>query len=84
MFVEDGTPVAVMTPWQSYADQREKSAGMAAAFWRAWRSGVFDSAGYATDVTRMLHRRAETGTTPATSANDEAGTPKGGDGDERR
>lgn len=59
VLVQDGKRVAVMMSWSAHADLREKLASMAVAFWTAWRSGVFDVAGYATDVTRVLHRRPE-------------------------
>jgi hypothetical protein len=45
-----------MTSWPAYVGLREKSAGMAAAYWAAWRTGTFDATGYATDVTRILRR----------------------------
>lgn len=72
VLVQDGKRVAVMMSWPTYVDLREKLASMAAAFWSAWRSGVFDVAGYATDVTRVLHvapgrsrtRRRTTGVAP--------------------
>jgi antitoxin (DNA-binding transcriptional repressor) of toxin-antitoxin stability system len=80
VLVQDGKRVAVMMSWPAYADLREKLAGMAAAFWTAWRSGVFDVAGYATDVTRILHRR---GTKPDPASDDEGSTSEDGDGDER-
>jgi hypothetical protein len=61
------------------ADLRQKLAGVAAAFRTAWRSGVFDVAGYATDVTRIPH---ETGTKPGPSSVDEGSDSEGGGGDE--
>lgn len=81
--VRDGKRVAVMLPWPAYADLREKRAGLAGAFWSAWRSGVFDGAGYATEVTRILRRHAESGKAPTSSAHGEAHTSEGGDSDER-
>ncbi|WP_282947163.1 hypothetical protein [Cellulomonas endometrii] len=78
--IRDGKRVAVMMAWHAYVDLHGKLAGMAAAFWSAWRSGVFDVAGYATDVTRILHRHP--GTTPTLPSDDEVEAPRGGDGDE--
>jgi hypothetical protein len=78
--VQDGKRVAVMMSWPTYVNLREKLAGMAEAYWTAWRSGVFDVAGYATDVTRVLHRRS--GTKPNPSS-DEGRTSEGDGGDDR-
>lgn len=80
VFVEDGKRVAVMTSWPAYVDVREERAGIAAALWSAWQSGMFDVAGYDSDVTRIPHRR---GTKPDPSPVDEWSDPEGGDGDER-
>jgi len=78
VLVEDGKRVAVMMSWSAYADLREKLAGMATAFWSAWRTGVFDVAGYATDVTRILHRRPQA--KPDSSPDDDEGrAAEGGD-----
>lgn len=83
VLVQDGKRVAVMMSWPAYADLREKLAGMAAAFWTAWRTGLFDVAGYATDVTRILHRRPGKGAALNPSSDDEGRTSEDGDGDER-
>ncbi len=55
VLVDDGRRVAVLMAWSDYVGLREKLAAAAVAFWTAWRSGVFDVAGYATDVTTILH-----------------------------
>lgn len=80
MFVKDGKRVAAMVSWSSFVDVREKFAAMAVAFWSAWRSGVFDVAGYATDVTRIVRRHPTAKSNP--SSDDERRTSKGGDGDD--
>lgn len=80
MLVKDGKRVAAMMSWSSFVDVREKFAAMTAAFWSASRSGVFDVAGYATDVTRILHLHPTAKSNP--SSDDERRTSKGGDGDE--
>jgi hypothetical protein len=65
VLVQDGKRVAVMMSWPAYVDLRGQHAGMAAAFWTAWQTGVFDVAGYATDVTRIL--RCQPGAKPNSS-----------------
>ncbi|WP_448062431.1 hypothetical protein [Cellulomonas hominis] len=66
VLVRDGKRVAVMMSWPAYVDLRGRLADMAAAFWTAWHTGVFDVAGYATDVTRILRRQP--GAKPNSSA----------------
>ncbi|MNC81987.1 hypothetical protein D3C75_1353210 [compost metagenome] len=67
--------------WQSYADLRTQLAAASVAFWTAWRTGVFDVAGYATDVSAALHGP---GAKPDRFAIDGGDDPvEGGDGDER-
>lgn|GEM_PF-2317673 len=81
VLVDRGARIAVLMAWSSYAALREQLAAASVAFWTAWRTGVFDVAGYATDIITVLHR-------PGTKSDpnpgeDEAGTAKGHDGDER-
>jgi prevent-host-death family protein len=80
VLVEDGKRVAVMMSWSAYVHLRKKLVGMAVAFWSAWQSGVFDVAGYATDVARVLRRHPTA--KPNGSSDDESRTSEGGDGDE--
>ncbi|WP_282945838.1 hypothetical protein [Cellulomonas endometrii] len=56
VLVDQGVRVAVLTTWSSYVALREKVAAASVAFWTAWRTGVFDVAGYATDIISVLHR----------------------------
>jgi antitoxin (DNA-binding transcriptional repressor) of toxin-antitoxin stability system len=56
VLVDQGVRVAVLTTWSSYVELREKLAAASVAFWTAWRTGVFDIAGYATDIITVLHR----------------------------
>ncbi|WP_282944500.1 hypothetical protein [Cellulomonas endometrii] len=56
VLVDQGVRVAVLTTWSSYVALREKLAAASVAFWTAWRTGVFDVAGYATDIITVLHR----------------------------
>ncbi len=77
VFVRGGKRVAVMTSWPAYVGLREKSAGLAAAYWAAWRTGTFDATGYATDMTRIFRRHPGTPTPPS---GDDRRTPEGGDG----
>ncbi|MFF1531381.1 type II toxin-antitoxin system prevent-host-death family antitoxin [Cellulomonas sp. NPDC058312] len=78
--VKDGKRVAAMVSWSAYVDVREKFAAMAVSFWSAWRSGVFDVAGHATDLARTLRRHPTAKPNPP--SDDEGRTPEGGDGDE--
>lgn len=82
VIVRDGKRLAMMMSWPAYVDLREKLADMASASWSAWRSGVFDVGGYATEVTRIRHRRPGAKSTP-TSGDDEVRASEEGDGDER-
>ncbi|WP_454050586.1 hypothetical protein [Cellulomonas sp. Marseille-Q8402] len=81
VLVDDGRRLAVLMAWSDYVGLREKLAAAAAAFWTAWRSGVFDVAGYATDVTTILHKPGpKSGPVPG---DDEEVAVEEGDGDER-
>lgn len=82
VFAEDGRRVTVMMSWPAYADLREKHAAMAAAFWTAWHNGVFDVAGYATDVTRILRRRAQAKPDRASDEDGDGRAAEGGDQDD--
>lgn len=68
---EDAVPV--------FVDLRKKLPGVTAAFRSAWRTGVLDVAGRATDVTRILHRRPGAKSGPA-SAHAVERSAEGGDG----
>jgi antitoxin (DNA-binding transcriptional repressor) of toxin-antitoxin stability system len=76
----DGMRVAVIVAWSAYVDVREKLAAVDTAYWVAWRSGVFDAAGHASDLARILHRHPTS--KPDSSSDDEGRAPEGGDGDE--
>ena len=81
VLVDDGRRVAVLMAWSDYVGLREKLAAAAVAFWTAWRSGSFDVAGYATDVTTILHKPGtKSGPVPG---DDEDAAVEQGDGDER-
>jgi antitoxin (DNA-binding transcriptional repressor) of toxin-antitoxin stability system len=75
VLVDQGVRVAVLTTWSSYVTLREKLAAASVAFWTAWRTGVFDVAGYATDIITVLHR-------PDTTPNDSDDDTEDGDRDE--
>lgn len=79
VLVQHGRRMAVLMSWSDYADLRGKLAAAAAAFWTAWRAGVFDVAGYATDITTILH---ETGAKPVPRSDDQDDFRKGDDRDD--
>ncbi|NTW39498.1 MAG: hypothetical protein HGA44_06345 [Cellulomonadaceae bacterium] len=47
---EAGERAAVLVSWGWYARQEQRLAGAQAAYWRAWRSGCFDTTGYAAEL----------------------------------
>ncbi|NTW38529.1 MAG: type II toxin-antitoxin system prevent-host-death family antitoxin [Cellulomonadaceae bacterium] len=47
VLTDGGDRLAVLVGWSWYAQQEERLAAAAAAYWKAWRKGQFDTAVYA-------------------------------------
>jgi antitoxin (DNA-binding transcriptional repressor) of toxin-antitoxin stability system len=79
VLVDRGVRVAALTTWSYYASLREKLSAASVAFWTAWRTGVFDVAGYATEMVTVLSRPGAKHQDHAPGAGDAA---EDGDGDD--